>query len=167
MPRPPPEIAEEVELFAREWGRTAKLHFVPHGGWFARFELKPNDPRMKAVRDGTAPEVPTEDVWFHLPHPRAGEVVNGVKQGPFIPIPLGDLGPSGVRRFLERGNTWSGRGEFASFEEAVKFMNDKNEQVRATNKKEAKEHARDHEKDTRRTRWKTPFLPVGIDLKSK
>lgn len=168
LPQAPPDIQDAVELFARKSGRTARLHFVPFGGWFARFELRCNDPRMKLYQEGRAEAPPTEDVWFQKPNPRAGEVIPGThgrREAPYIQMDILQMGASGVTEFLERGDTWSGRGEHSSIEEAVRVASDKNKEQRAKNKADARERGRDIARDTRRTRLKIPFLGVGIDLR--
>lgn len=158
LPTAPYEIQEEVEKYARESGRTAKLHYIPNVGWMARFSLRPNDKRMVLWQEGRAPEPPTEDVFFHRPHPE--------KRGEFIPMDIRQMGASGVRRFLERGNMWSGRGVHNSPVEARRKARDRNEADRQKLRREAKEEARDMVKDTRRSRLKIPYHTVGIDLQS-
>lgn len=159
LPRCPFDIREQVELYARESGRSATVHFVPNCGWMARFSLKPNDKRMKAYQEGRAPKPPTEDVWFRVPkdgRPQEYEYLDILQ-----------MGPSGVKEFLERGNTWSGRGEHRSHIEAHQKALDAQSSSKGKAKKEAKEHSRDRRKDTRRQRLKIPFHRVGIDLKSE
>jgi hypothetical protein len=160
MPTAPPDIAEEVEMFARQHGRTAKLHFVPFGGWFAEFEVRANDPLMKGWREGRLDKPPSERVWFHLPNPRAHQ--RG--QSEYMQLDIIQLGRQGVRRFLDQGNTWSGRGEFKSIEHAAKVILDRNDEMKVKNKKAALEHAVDVAKDRRRTRFGIPFIRVLKDI---
>ena len=47
-----------------------------------------------------------------------------------IPTELEDLGPSGVVRILALGNLWSGRGEYASHQEAVEAAIARNSKIR-------------------------------------
>lgn len=168
LPQAPPDLQEAVELFARKSGRTARLHFVPYGGWFARFELRSNDPRMKLWKEGRAEQPPTEDVWFQKDNPRAGQVIPGThgrREAPYIQLDIIQMGASGVTEFLERGDTWSGRGQHSSVVEAVKAASDIEAARKVKNKKNAREHSQDIARDTRRTRLKIPFLGVGIDFK--
>ncbi|KKK55945.1 hypothetical protein LCGC14_3069470 [marine sediment metagenome] len=59
-PRAPVEIQEEVELYARESGRHARLIFVPmqlggradDGTWVVRFTLRSSDKRMEPYHQG-------------------------------------------------------------------------------------------------------------------
>lgn len=165
LPRCPPDIAEEVELYARESGRTATVHFVPFGGWFARFSLRPNDPKLRAFREGRAAEPATEDVWFQVPNPRfGGQDERGSAKRPFIPLDIAQLGRSGVREFLERGNTWSGRGAYASHEAALQSAAEQNTQNEQRLRRETLDRARDKARDERRARLGIPFLRVGADI---
>lgn len=159
-PKAPPEIATEVELYARESGRTATVHYIPYGGWFARFSLRCNDKRMLLYQQGMAPEPPTEDVWFHLPKP-------GGRPGDFVQLDILQMGASGVRQFLERGNTWSGRGEYASIEDATRKAAQSNADARAKYRADLKEASRYEQRDKRRQRFKIPFLRVGISFNNK
>lgn len=161
MPRAPVEIQDEVERYAREYGRTATLHFVPTGGWMARFSLRCNDPRMQLAQQGLTPTPPSEDVWFHVPDSRPG------RAGSYIPLDIYLLGVQGVRAFLDRGNTWSGRGEFASLPAAVEHARATDEANTAKHRAEQKETNRYEQRESRRWRFKIPFLPVGISFNKK
>lgn len=105
--------------------------YVPHVGWMARFSLKPNDPAMKAWKEGRAPEPPTEDVFFIEPDPKDPKRM--------VQMDINQMGASGVRTFLERGNTWSGRGEYTSIEESRHRAREATEK----RKRDAKEEARE------------------------
>ena len=179
VPRPPPWLAEEAELFARKSGRTASVSFVPtlfkgetivRGTWVVDIELKPNDPRMKLYQEGRAPKPPTEKVWLHERNPKAGQIIpetHGLREPPFIGFDIYELGASGVRRFLEKGDTWSGRGQYSSLEEARKEVSDHNASVREKVKQEAREENREWTKDQRRQRLKIPFLNIPLSFKKK
>lgn len=166
-PTVPVEIADTVEMFARESGRHATLHFIPTfsqngevitGTWMVRFTLKVDDPRLQLYRDGKVGEPPTEDVWLHVP--------DDTRRSGYRPLSLEDLGAGGVRTFLDKGNTWSGRGEYTSIEEHVRKAMAANEMMRQKNRAFQKEESRHEQKDKRRWRFKIPFLPVGIALKA-
>jgi hypothetical protein len=164
LPHPPPDIAEEVELYARESGRTAKLHFVPGGGWLCRFSLRCNDPRMKLYQEGKASEPPSEDVWFHVPNPKA---FDGQGAGAYIPLDIVQMGRSGVREFLERGNTWSGRGIHSSTLDALQSSEQLEQDRKDKLYRSKREGARERARDLRRLILKIPFHRVGIDLGGK
>lgn len=171
LPLPPPEIAEEVERYARDHGRSAKLHFVPYGGWFVEFSLRPNDPQMQLYQEGKVPEPPTERVWFHVDNPRAGKrMLRGGTEPPYLALDIYQMGASGVREFLERGNTWSGRGLYGSHAEALRKAQERNDTMRRKTKERAKEAARFEQREKRRWRFRIPFLrPLTgwLDLRQK
>ncbi len=165
-PTAPFEIQEAVELWAREQGRTATMKFSPTGTWFVRLSLRCNDKRMLLYQQGVTAEPPCEDVWFHIPNPREGKVVGGVKQGPYIPLDIYHLGVSGVREFLEKGDTWSGRGEFLSLVDHLHKVREENEVKRVSNRAEHKEASRYEQRERRRFRFKIPYLTVGVDIRA-
>ena len=164
LPRPPAEIAEEVELFARRSGRHATLHFIPldltrpsrGGTWVVDFELRSADKRLLLYQESRAESVPTERVWLHVP--------DSESRTGYRPLNIHELGAGGVKQFLERGDTWSGRGEFLSIEEQARKAMEANRQVARNVKQEQREASRNMAEDTRRRRLKIPFLPIEIDL---
>ena len=106
------EIADAVELWARRSGRHATIGWVPTDPPTpqVRITLKPDDGRLEAYRQGLVSEEPVETV----------ELVDweeGSLQS--TPLNLGDLGVSGVMEILEKGDTWSGRGEYDSLQQGV------------------------------------------------
>jgi hypothetical protein len=159
---PPAEIADEVELYAREHDRHGTLHLVPFNKgrfvWMARFTLKSDDLRLQSYQKGLAPEPPTEDVFFveHNPEAKRWEDQK-------IPLNIVEMGASGVRQFLERGNTW-GRGQYSSVEDCLREVRKKNEANRDKIFNDARERSRHRQMDKRRSRLKIPFHRVGIDL---
>ena len=165
-PTAPVDIADTVELYARESGRNGTVHFVPTaieghtitaGTWFARFTLRAMDPRMKSYHEGQAPEPPVEDVWFH----------EALDDGSYRPLDILQMGASGVREFLDRGNSWSGRGEYTSLHDQLAKVREGNAEGKVKFKQEQKELNRHEQREKRRHRFKIPFLPVEIDLKSR
>ena len=165
MPVAPVEIADEVELYARESGRHATLHFIPtlfsgdqvlRGTWMVKFTLRSDDKRMQLYQQGKVADPPTEDVWLHEADP---SYPNGYRS-----FDLMAMGATGVRTFLEKGNTWSGRGAFRSIEEVAREAMAQNAKMREKNRADNKEANRYEQRDLRRSRLKIPFLPVGVDL---
>ena len=163
LPSPPAEIADEVELWARQTGRHARLHFVPvrfrqgrvvAGTWVVRISLKANDKRLQLYREGKVAEPPTEDVWLHEPD----------GQGGYRPFDILQLGAGGVKRFLEWGSMWSGRGQFGSLEEQLRQVNQDNEGARRKNRADAKDRALTHTADRRRQALGIPFVGVVADI---
>jgi len=175
LPTPPVEIADEVELYARESGRHATMHFVPtfavkgqavHGAWVIRFTLRENDPRLGLVQGGQVKEL-TEDVWLHEPNPKYGREIpgsGGAQEPEFRGVDIYQLGASGVRTFLEKGNTWSGRGEHRSIEDQAQKAMEANRKMREKHRADQKEENRHEQRETRRSRFNIPFLNVGIDI---
>lgn len=170
LPHAPPEIAEAVELYAREWrdghGTLTCVPFsIGRGGrvlsvvWVAKFTLRPNDKRMKAYQEHGGPEPPVEEVWFQVPDKEA-------RTG-WRPLNIAQMGTDGVKTFLEQGNMWSGRGVYDSPADQLT----QTRTAAAAQKVKVKADARDatiHEqRDRRRSRFKIPFLTVGIDLLKK
>ena len=167
LPTPPVEVADEVELWAREFGRHGKLCFVPTalagrtvaaGTWMVRLSLRENDKRMQLYKQGLAPEPPTEDVWLHEPDPKSPTG--------YRPYNLMDLGAGGVRQFLEKGNMWSGRGQTGTktLEALAREAIDKNQKAGGVAKAAAREECKLKLRDERRWKLKIPFLPVGISI---
>lgn len=169
LPRAPVEFADEAELFARQSGRHATMRFVPIGHgvgcWMVRLTLHPNDPVLGLHQRGEVAEEPMEDVWLHRPLD-PGERPLLPWYG-FIPLRLEDLGVSGLREFLEKGNTWSGRGKFRSLEDAVRQAREQDAKAREKQRNDARENAGARARDTRRSRLKIPFVSVAIDLRSR
>jgi hypothetical protein len=121
-------------------------------------------------RDGRAEKPPTEDVWLHEPNPKAGQMVSGSfgrREPDFIPLDLEQLGPVGIREFLERGNTWSGRGEFSSVEDAHKKTLAHNDEMGRKIRRDARDDTRHDMRDRRRSWLGIPFLSVLKDIGSR
>lgn len=112
-PSVPVEIRDAVEKWARSVGRHADIVFItftdpptPQ----VRIELLPHDPRLRAWQEGKADEKPVETV----------ELVEwDAEKKRYVGMNLMDLGADGVVELLQRGNTWSGRGEYLSIQEGV------------------------------------------------
>jgi hypothetical protein len=152
-PTPPPDVREEVIKYGREHGRDASLHWVPVVNAFeVRFTLRTNDPVQQIMQAGG--EEQYEKVLLVEPNPNFGTP----GETPYKSLNLWQLGPSGIRQFLERGNTWSGRGEFRSHGEAV-------QKAKANNQAAKEKQAIDRASEVRRQVHKIPFHRVGIDLK--
>lgn len=109
----PVEIADAVELWARGSGRHATIVWIdavtpPIAQ--VRITLRANDPRLEAWREGLTDEEPVETV----------ELVEwDERKNAYVGIPLSDLGATGVTEMLQKGDTWSGSGEFDSLQEAI------------------------------------------------
>ena len=164
VPRPPVEMADEVELWARQSGRHAKIEFRPTmikdgrveaGCWVVRISLKSNDSRMGLYQRGQVAEEPTEDVWLH--------VVDNTSPTGYRAFDLSQLGVSGLRQFLEQGDTWSGRGEFRSLDDQARIAMEANAKMREKHREYEKEENRHEQRENRRKYLHIPLLP-GADF---
>lgn len=175
LPVPPADIADEVERYARESGRHASLmpvpQFIDRGTgkdwtWIIKFTAKEHDAALEPYQQGEVEEAPGEMVWLHEPNPRAGQLISGTRyrEPDYLPLDIEEMGPSGVREFLERGNTWSGRGEYESHLDAVQDARRTNEEIAQKVREQAKEENRYRQRDVRRQRWKIPFIGVLRDI---
>jgi len=165
------EIQDEVELYARESGRHAKIHFVPTdidfktgkvwaGTWRVDLTLHPEDPRMRTYQEGRMDKPPVEEIWIHDKNPKPDGW-----QDKYIPRNIQQMGPSGVRQFLEQGNVHSGRGEFSSLEDSIRKTTELNEAKSQQRRAEAEDRVRINSKEKRRSRLNIPFLTVKTDLR--
>lgn len=186
MPRAPIEISEAAEKWARKNDRSATMCFAPLAGWFVRLSLRANDKRWIAFREGRAEEPPTEDVFFHVKNPFEAQVMsvtdvladprfngqplidwwNGtkVRMPIYLQLDILQMGAEGVTSFLEREDTWSGRGKYGSIEEATKATMDKNDAGAEKMRADMEEQAGRRAHDLRRQIGKVPFLRVLADL---
>lgn len=157
-PAPPAAIADAVELWARKSGRHARLEWNRVTSWWEiHLSLKPDDPQMRAYREGKVGEEPTETVPL---------IEWDGEKGAYAPIPIEQYGAAGVVFLLEKGDSWSGRGEFSSLQEAVTVAASRAREGRQRVKDQQRQWARDLGGDVRRSVLKIPYLPVGIDLKN-
>lgn len=153
----PHEIQDAVELWARKSDRHAKMHFIPQGGFFVRITLKSDDPRMRSYQEGLVPDPPGEDVWFHTPRGDGGYNCFDVRE----------MGIEGVKEFLERGDTWSGRGEYDSLIEQQKKVSEANAAAKGKLKAFEKEESRKEQRSKRKFRFGEAVVNVLTDIGSK
>ena len=166
LPKAPVEIQDAVELYARQSrGGHGVIHFVPsampfkqngrticYGTWMIRFTLRPEDKRLQLVKTGKASaEEVTEDVWL--------------RDATGTPFDIHQLGVGGVLSHLEKGNMWSGRGEFSSLTEQLQKVRQQNEAAQEKHRADQKDAAKATARDKRRSLLKIPFLTVNADLK--
>ena len=124
--------------------------------------LMGDDPRLRKM-----PEKPTEDVWIHRSNPKEGKVkpnTHGRREQPFIPISIQQLGVSGLIGFLEKGDTWSGRGEYSSLEDQLQKVRTQNRERRHAFREKMKLDNRMEQAQKRRKVLGIPLVPVGIQL---
>lgn len=155
-PMVPSDVSHAVEGWAETWGRRVRWEWVEYPGlacWALHLSPLPGDPKKRAAQEG---DVAPEDADEHI------LLMDGND-----PIDLGQWGPSGVVRWLERRNTHSGRGEVSSIEEQVRRQRDTQREDARRTKRDAREYARDLGRAFRRQIFRIPYLGVGIDLKEE
>lgn len=167
LPTPPLEVAEAVELWARKYGRHATLVYVPPMKcWSVNLSLKPGDPALKRWQEGKADREPTEGVLLIEWDPTLGDLnpATGEKAGGYRAVDLEEYGPSGVVDLLEKGDTWSGRGEFASMQEAVVGAASRWRNQKEATKAKLRSEAGYHAKHERRLYTGNPLVSVPANL---
>lgn len=136
-PTVPAEIADAVEQWARRWGRHARIDHVTYTSPptpQVRISPKHGDPNLKLVQDGKIPPEEAEEVvhlWEWDEEKRC-----------YVGVPLSSLGVQGVLRWLNRGNTWSGSGEYDSLQEALTDQREKKRREQKKLRRELKEDVR-------------------------
>lgn len=158
----PVDVREAVELWARQNRGThgTVVWNTVMNCWEIQFELKAEDPRMKAWRDGKLRVKPMEPVFLH----RQKRAADGTPTPHWEGVPLEELGVSGVLRWLDEGNTWSGQGRYRSFDQACKAADDHNEALKGMIAKEAEINAGLRARDDRKRILKTPWTTVPANL---
>lgn len=180
FPTPPVEIADEVELYARAWGRHATLHFVPtlffnhrilRGTWVVKMTLRPDDKRMKLWQEQKVNEPLTEDVWLHEPNPDVGKIIphsGNLREPAYRPLNITEMGAGGVRAFLEAGNMWNGRNKIKSPEEELKHNQEMRRQMVEKARTDAREAGGKIAADQYRSRFdKESWVGVKEDVKDE
>lgn len=154
----PWEISDEVELWAREHGRHGRCVWNPVLRCAEiQLELKADDPRMKGWQEGRLKTKPVESIYLHRQE---------VRGGPFVAVDLNELGASGVRAWLDRGNMWSGTGEYPNLHTACMAADRHNLELEEKMKAEAVENARLRARDNKRQIFDLPLVHVPADLES-
>lgn len=155
-PAIPVDIADAVEMWARQRGRHARLTWNAIMGCpVVTFTLPENATGNRDVQEGRAAEA-TESVPLHE---WDGE------RGRYVPLVLGDYGASGIINLLESWDMHSGRGLYDSIQARVAAMRAENERVRESHRRAADEGAADLLDLKRRSALDIPYHTVGIDLK--
>ena len=157
---PPVEFADAVEMYARRHDRNGALRFIPPpvNCWIVAFSLKPNDPRRLLGDD-------QEEIVYLWRQPTREE--RAKQNGPlnYVGYKLDELGVTGLVEFLEKTNTWSGRGQYDSLASAMRDQDEKKATAMQKAVDQGRQDAVDDGMQKRRQVLKIPFLPVGINLK--
>jgi hypothetical protein len=157
-PSVPYDIADAVEVWARERGRHARMEWSAFLGCpVIHFTRKADDPVLKAWQEGELESEPTESVMLNRWDERAGA---------YVPLDLGEYGAGGVVALLEEADTWSGRGRYESLQHAIRAAWDRNDARREEMKAAAFEAGQDGADRMRRTILGLPQVQVAADVKS-
>jgi len=161
----PEDIVRAVEDWGKNCGRKAKIAFAPYPaglspaeGCFTIFlERKDDDPVRRLYKEGKTPQMPYEAVplqqWDK-------------EQGCYFPLNIHEYGASGVVGILQKGDMWSGNGEYPSMKEAAKASIDRMEAAMKKERADVNEFGREIGSLHRRTALGIPYVSVGIDLKA-
>lgn len=152
----PVEVQDEVELWARDQGRHARIVWLPQMGCACvEIDLRPGDPRLGAWQEGRLKHEPKERVYLHR-YDKAKRCWVGVPSTP------SELTPDHVRGWLDRGNLWSGRGEHRArnIHEACVAADERNEEHRKAIRREVEANTRDRARDRRRQALGLPLVAV-------
>jgi hypothetical protein len=160
----PSEIRDAVASWARQWGRHGSIAFN-HALKCAVIELslKEDDPRLKPWKEGKLSHEPKECIPLHFQKPMG----DGTKSVHYFPLNLDELGVTGIIEMLNRGNTWSGTGEYRSFKEAAQIMGEHNEKLKAQIKDAAIEEGRLRARDMKRQVFGLPLVSVPDNIGAK
>ena len=155
----PWQYQEAVELWARQnRGTHARMAWNPVLRCVEiQFELKPDDPRMKGWQEGRLKMKPVESVFLHR--------WDKAKKA-YVAIPLEELGVSGLEALLDKGNLWSGRGEYRGLMEAVKAADEHNQKLERQVEEASIEAARLRARDERRWLQGAPVVSVPTNLEN-
>lgn len=155
---PPWELSDAAQMWARDTGRRfGRMEWNPFVEcWVIHFGRKATDPVRRAWQENQLEEEPTESIMLHEWDKQKNR---------YVPIPLEDLGASGLRELLDAASLTSGRGEHKSLQEAVTKVRENNNRVREKNRKLAREAGEEIDWLFGRQLRGAAFSTVGIDLK--
>lgn len=160
----PYEIRDAVELWARQWGRHGTIT-MNHALRCPVIELslRGDDPRLRAYQEGRLKHEPKECIPLHYQQP----MPDGSKSVHYSALSIADLGVSGVLEILDRGNTWSGTGEYKGFKQAAQVMGEHNEKLKQQIKAAAIDEGRLRARDMRRQVFGLPLVSVPDNIGAK
>lgn len=158
-PIPPASVADAVAVYFRNSGRRAVTEWHPLLKCFVvKVSRKVDDPVMRLVREGKKSE---DEVMEAIPlhDPVAGQAMT------FRALDLEQMGPSGILRWLEEKDMWSGRGKYQSPHDAVAEADRETEARQAEKEQAGDERAREILRRTMRKHGlSAPQVSVGIQL---
>ena len=155
--RAPLEFADAVELYFRKSGRHATLVWVPEPvcQWQVRIEPREDDPARQAWMNGETDISPVETVEITF---------FDEEQGLYRGLELDEIGVSGLIEMLEKGDTWSGQGEFDDIQDALTYQVETQRAHLERLKNYVKEEVLAAGRAVRKRIMKEPYLRVRIDL---
>lgn len=164
------EYSDAVELWARNHGGHARLKWLvdPMNCWAVILSFKAGDPRQAGPDDGEPVLLHDwKDAKWWMKH-HSGRAKRHKRDNRIMPssyaYELDELGVSGITERLDRGNILSGRGLVNSAEESGDARREKFRDAKHKRRLDARGDAGHRAKDKRRSLYKIPFLPVGIDF---
>lgn len=161
----PAALRDAVEHWARQHGTHGRIVWNPTLRCAeVQLDLKPDDPRMKAYREGRWPVPPVDSVFLHRQSMQKQPDGSMRATGHYIGIPPAELGVEFVVRWLDEGNLLSGRGRHASLDAACKAADRRNAEVGEKIKEVAVENARLRARDERRRVAGNPLVAVPDNL---
>lgn len=158
---PPVDIADSVELWARQQGRHARLFWHPLLKCFCiEFQLRADDPRLRRIQDGTAKleSVPTESVPLHSWNPKTKR---------YEAWDLEQRGVTGIIEHLDKANLLSGRGEYNTLWESMAAVEKKNAENRERMRRFAGEGGREDAAPLRRRILGNAWVTVPANIRSE
>jgi hypothetical protein len=157
--KPSVELADSVELWARQRGTHAKLHWHPLLRCFAiDLDLANDDPRMKKWRSGELRRKPVESIPLH-----AWDKV----QQRYVALPIEEWGPTALVERLTEADLLSGRGQYNTIYEALVARQKKNDALRERMQQEAYDVGRDVGSLGYRTMKGLPLVSVAADIQEE
>jgi hypothetical protein len=157
---PPVDIADAVQLWAREQGRRfGRLEWnAMLDCWVIHLGRKLTDPMMREYQEGRLAEEPTESVMLNEWDP---------KRKRYVALRLEEYGASGIRNLLDEANTWSGRGRHNSIQEGIAAVRAHNQKIRERQRKTVREAGQETGWLHRRRLLGIPYVQTGIDLRTQ
>lgn len=152
----PVDIRDEVELWARQMGRHAKIVWNPilKCGEI-QIDFLAHDPRRQAWQEGKTRVPPVESVFLHR---------WDKKKGHYVAMDLAAMGASGLRNHLDATSVATGRGEHRNLQEAFEAVDRKNDRLREEILTAVREGGRENANRHRRKALGLPQVQVTSNL---
>lgn len=143
QPEAPAWFVDEVELWAREWGRHATTRWEPKLNCFVSYlSRQPDDPVLELVQQGKRADEGEPFYWHEWSNKPVKRSPFGKMVPGYVSLDPEDLGVSGVRERLDRANLW-GRGEYDSLDDLADKVTEANEKTTESKRAQLKDGLRD------------------------